>query len=100
MADGSERRRLNMMPEVLPAPPPRDAAPSAPRARALEHMHKLLAGATATAALVGCGSEEPTARPEPSATGAATTAPTASSPATASPSATASAEPTASASAE
>jgi len=96
MSDGSERRRLKMMPEVLPAPPSRGAEPSAPRARALEHMQKLLAGATATAALVGCSSEDPSVRPEPSATGATTGAPTASSPSdAASASASATAEPTA-----
>ena len=90
------RRRLTLMPEVLPKPKKLDDTPSAARARTLEHMKRLVAGVTSSVAIVGC-SDSPDAATSSSTKPADKTSATAT--ATASATATATATATASATA-
>jgi hypothetical protein len=53
----SDERRKELMPEVLPAPTPRQSG--TPRQRTLGHMNRLLAMAAGGAALAGCSKPVP-----------------------------------------
>jgi len=52
MADDAKKKRLKLLPEVLPAPPP--ASELGPRQRTLNNLGRLAALATAAAAFGGC----------------------------------------------
>lgn len=113
MSEERPRRRLTLMPEVLPKPRQLlptsgrtlagelGAAPaSAARARTVEHMKRLVAGVTSTVALVGCSdgannTEAGSSKPADKTTATATA--TAAVSATATATATASIDPTTSA---
>jgi len=52
VTDPKEKRRLGLLPELLPAPAP--AAEGGPRGRTLAHLQKLLVMASTTAVIEGC----------------------------------------------
>lgn len=99
MAEERPRRRLTLMPEVLPKPKKLDGElgatpPSAARARTMEHMKRLVAGVTSSVALVGC-SDAPDAATTSSSKPADKTSATATATATVTSTATATATATA-----
>jgi len=97
MSEERPRRRLTLMPEVLPKPKKLDgelgaAPPSAARTRTMEHMKRLVAGVTSSVALVGCSdgakneaveSSKPADKTTATATATATATTTATATATA-----------------
>jgi len=59
-----ERRRLKLLPEVLPDPTA-SRGPGSPRQRTVEHMRRLLTASVAATAVLGCSKEDQVAiRPE------------------------------------
>jgi len=93
MSDHDDKRRLQLLPEVLPQPRA-DEGPGGPRERTLGHLQHLLALAAASTAFSGCSNKDAGA-PDASApvatadSTAATASATASAPPDPTPSATA-----------
>ena len=75
------RRKLRLLPEVLPDPLLNRDRTTGPRDRTLSHMQRLFATAAAATAAAsgGCGDKADAPKPEPSATAASTTATTTAS---------------------
>lgn len=78
-----KRRKLRLLPEVLPDPTLGKGRSGGPRDRTLSHMQALFATAATAGVVAGCGDKAEPAKPEPSSTSATTATATATATASA-----------------
>ncbi len=79
MSNETGRRKLQLLPEVLPDPMLNRDRTTGPRDRTLKHMQRLFATAAAATAVAGCGDKTDAVKPDPaSSTTSKTAAATAS----------------------